>query len=506
MGNNLNQITSCSKTCDCGNLGNLILKETDDNIIDTEKKKEKHKKYFESKNSFQITKETSSTGQIFSNQIIAYLNDNKSDSKNDNNTSNHNNINTLRSTNVHSHRNNNNSINSTNNNDNNMNIKNNLNLNRNNVTKEIIEDNSSIYDDKQDSFVKMENKKDDRVRKLDKCFAIQISKIEEKTEKSLESGMIKNYSKNNLNLESANMEDFINIFENRNIENEGITIDFESDKVLFKGKLDDKLKINGKGKMYFKDGRIYEGIFINGKLNGEGKYTNSSGDIFEGNFVGGILSGKGKIIKLKENNNNNSRSKSRITFNNKSRNNISNISAEDKNKKKTYVGDIKYFKKEGHGIETCDDYRYEGSFHDDMKNGKGVLQYLNSDDKYEGEFKDDKITGYGYYVWENGHTYKGDFIEGKMDGKGIYKWPDGIEYEGEYKNNIREGKGIFKFKNGIYFDGNFVNGRPDGKGKLVYETEYIDAEYKNGKFVGDLKQTMKELKLSVISKCKSNEI
>ena len=501
MGNNLNQIASCSKTCDCGNLGNLILKETNDSIIDTEKKKGKHKKYFESKNSFQITKETSSTGQIFSNQIIAYLNDNKSDSKNDNNTSNHNNINTLRSTNVHSNKNNNNSINSINNNDNNMNAKNNL--NKNNVTKKNIEDSISIYDDKQDSFIKIENKKDDGIRKFEKCFAIQISKIEEKTEKSLESGMFKNQSKMNLNLESANFEEFINIFENRNIENEGITIDFESDKVLFKGKLDDKLKINGKGKMYFKDGRIYEGIFINGKLNGEGKYTNSNGDIFEGNFVGGILSGKGKIIKLKENNN--IRNKSKINYS-KSRNNNSNISVEDKNKKKTYVGDIKYFKKEGHGIETCDDYRYEGSFHNDMKNGKGVLQYLNSDDKYEGEFKDDKITGYGYYVWENGQTYKGDFIEGKMDGKGIYKWPDGIEYEGEYKDNIREGKGIFKFKNGIYFDGNFINGRPDGKGKLVYENEYIDAEYKNGKFVGDLKQTMKELKLSVISKCKSNEI
>ena len=502
MGNNLNQIASCSKTCDCDNLGNLILKETDDSIIDTEKKKGKHKKYFESKNSFQITKETSSTGQIFSNQIIAYLNDNKSDSKNDNNNSNHNNINTLRSTNVQSNRNNNNSINSINNNDNNINAKNNLNLNKNNVTKEIIEDNSSIYEDKQDSFIKMENKKDEGIKKFENCFGIQISKIEDKTEKSLESG-IKNQSKINLNLESVNLEEFINIFENRNIENEGITIDFESDKVLFKGKLDDKLKINGKGKMYFKDGRIYEGIFINGKLNGEGKYTNSNGDIFEGNFVGGIISGKGKIIKLKENNN--IRSKSKIN-NNKSRNNISNISVEEKNKKKTYIGDIKYFKKEGYGIETCDDYRYEGSFHNDMKNGKGVLQYLNSDDKYEGEFKDDKITGYGYYVWENGQTYKGDFIEGKMDGKGIYKWPDGIEYEGEYKDNIREGKGIFKFKNGICFDGNFINGRPDGKGKLVYETEYIDAEYKNGKFVGDLKQTMKELKLSVISKCKSNEI
>jgi hypothetical protein len=263
-----------------------------------------------------------------------------------------------------------------------MNVKNNLNLNKNNVTKEKIEDNSSIYSDKQDSFVKMENKKDDGMKKLDKCFAIQISKIDEKTEKSLESGMIKNYSKMNLNLENANMEDFINIFENRNIENEGVTIDFESDKVLFKGKLDDKLKINGKGKMYFKDGRIYEGIFINGKLNGEGKYTNSNGDIFEGNFTGGILSGNGKIIKLKDHNNN-SRSKSRISFNNKSRNNINNIYAEDINKKKIYVGDIKYFKKEGHGIETCDDYRDEGSFHDDMKNGKGILQYLNSNDNYE---------------------------------------------------------------------------------------------------------------------------
>ena len=98
---------------------------------------------------------------------------------------------------------------------------------------------------------------------------------------------------------------------------------------------------------------------------------------------------------------------------------------------------------------------------------------------------------------QNGHSYKGDFIDGKMHGNGLYRWPDGSEYEGEYKENIREGKGRFKWKNGIYFEGNFVDGKPNGKGKMIYENEFINVEYKDKKFVGDLKETMRNLLKSI---------
>ena len=41
-----------------------------------------------------------------------------------------------------------------------------------------------------------------------------------------------------------------------------------------------------------------------------------------------------------------------------------------------YEGDIKYFMKEGYGTEKCDEYNYEGYFHNDKKNGQGSIIYL----------------------------------------------------------------------------------------------------------------------------------
>ena len=522
MGINCSQFPGCNNKCDCGNLDSLPLDENikDDNINERTKKTNKQKKFFETKNSFQITKENSNIGQFFSNQIIAYIN-NKSDSKNENNISihNNNNPNTCRNTNAQTNSkfNNNNSIYFSINKDNNNNINDNSNNNcknyksnnnisinsikfKNNVTVEKKnEDYSSLYDDNKDSFKKMENKSEEDVKKFEKGSLNQISKIEEKKEKTLENGKEKYQS--NINLDNANIEDLMNIIEKKNIENEGTIIDYNGEKCTFKGELNDKKKINGKGKILFKDGRIYEGNFVEGKLNGEGKYIDSNGDIYEGIFRDGNLSGKGTIIKIKE-----KRNKSILSNNSKNslnkEENISN-SIDKNNYKITYIGEIKDFKKEGQGTEICSEYKYEGNFKNDKKNGYGVLTYLKSKDKYEGEFKDNKITGYGYYIWENGHSFKGDFVDGKMNGKGLYKWPDGIEYEGEYKDNIREGIGRFKWKNGVIFEGNFIKGKPDGKGKMIYEFESIDAEYRNGSFVGDFKNTIKNLKLSVISKSKN---
>ena len=83
-----------------------------------------------------------------------------------------------------------------------------------------------------------------------------------------------------------------------------------------------------------------------------------------------------------------------------------------------------------------------------------------------------------------------------MNGKGLYKWPEGSQFEGEYKDNLREGKGKFTWKNGICFEGYFSNGKPCGKGKMIYENKSIDVEYKDKRFIGDLNQTLKNLKLN----------
>ena len=238
---------------------------------------------------------------------------------------------------------------------------------------------------------------------------------------------------------------------------------FEGEQCVFNGELNQREPLCGKGLLQLNNGAKLEGYFINGKLNKYGKYTDQNGTIFEGEFQNGVLNGKGKIIQLKQNKN-----KSRSC-------DILNTI--------TYNGDIRDFKKEGYGEEICQDYAYEGYFHNDKKHGKGKIKYIQTGDKYEGDFLDGLITGYGKYVWSNKCEYTGNFINGEMDGKGLFKWPDGCEYEGDYVKGIRKGIGKFTWSNGNSFKGVFKNGKPNGKGLVLCNGVSFKAEYKNGNFL-----------------------
>ena len=219
--------------------------------------------------------------------------------------------------------------------------------------------------------------------------------------------------------------------------------------------------LTGRGVLYLRNGKKYEGNFINGELNGWCRYINSKGVCYEGLFINGILNGKGEIIKIDEN-----------------------------LRKNIYKGDIKNFKKEGKGKEKTNDFSYEGEFVNDMKHGNGKIFYYNNGDYYEGQFYNGLITGKGFYKWKNQHTYFGDFVCGKMHGKGLYKWTDGNQYEGEYINNIKEGQGEFKWNDGKIYKGRFENGKPHGKGLLTIKGITFDAIFDNGTYLGDLKEAM----------------
>ena len=302
-------------------------------------------------------------------------------------------------------------------------------------------------------------------------FFGQVSKIEEnETDNKY---LYNRKSKNSLKelIQVFNKEINNNI--NKNYKENNLIINYEGEQCLYNGELDNKYQLNGEGCLKFKNGKIIEGNFIDGKLNGFGKYTDENGNYYEGEFTNGELNGNGKIIKIKENINNKSMNSTRKLLN-----------------KVIYTGIIKNFKKEGLGKEICSDYIYEGNFQNDMKNGKGKINFINTGDFYEGEFTNDKITGYGKYIWANKHQYIGDFIDGEMNGKGKYKWPDGSEYMGEYVNNKREGEGKFKWSNGTIFEGIFHNGKPKGKGKMTYKGTSVNSEFKDG----HLKVEKKELK------------
>ena len=237
---------------------------------------------------------------------------------------------------------------------------------------------------------------------------------------------------------------------------------YKGERCLYKGEININNNFNGYGILYMKNNiTYYEGNFINNDFTGWGRHINNNGVCYEGFFIKNILNSKGEIIQIDENGN-----------------------------KNIYKGDIINFKKEGKGIEENKNFKYEGDFLNDIKHGKGKIIYFNSGDFYEGEFKNGEINGFGFYIWKNKHSYEGNFINGKMHGYGIYKWPDGNIYEGQYKNNIKEGEGEFIWKDGRKFKGNFKNGRPHGQGILTIDNLTLDAEFVDGKFIGDLKSEM----------------
>ncbi len=244
-------------------------------------------------------------------------------------------------------------------------------------------------------------------------------------------------------------------------EEDGQIIDYHGKKFLYNGELDKNQKPVGFGVLYM-EGKKYEGNFIKGKLIGLGRFINEEGVCFEGIFENGNLISKAKIIK------------------------------NENGQKLTYYGEVVDFKKNGKGEETCEDYKYTGEFLDDLRHGKGRLEFLKEGSVYEGDFIKGQMTGKGIYTWGNKQRYEGDFVNGIKHGKGLYIWSDGYEYNGEYVNGIREGRGIYKWKDGRVFEGMFKNGKPDGKGNLTYKGITILCEYKNGKQLTDTKKLLKQ--------------
>ena len=89
------------------------------------------------------------------------------------------------------------------------------------------------------------------------------------------------------------------------------------------------IKKNGKGKEYYKDGKIkYEGDFINDEYDGEGEYHSENGEVYSGQFKNGKRHGNGRISfkndVLKEGTFNNDQFISDESYKNDNQDNYSN--------------------------------------------------------------------------------------------------------------------------------------------------------------------------------------
>ena len=53
---------------------------------------------------------------------------------------------------------------------------------------------------------------------------------------------------------------------------------------------------SGKGKYYFSNGDVYNGIFVNGLINGKGTFINKKGEKYVGFFKNGKKDGEGSLF------------------------------------------------------------------------------------------------------------------------------------------------------------------------------------------------------------------
>ena len=294
-----------------------------------------------------------------------------------------------------------------------------------------------------------------------------------------------------------------------NGEPKGFFFIYNNNKVItFKGYLlkDFSIDPNKKGKLYYKNGAMYDGYFLNNKMNGFGTYYYPTGSSFTGTFSNGKFNGGGKFfydngfiseIRVYKDN-------EIISTGKKMREDYTDPNAEN------FINEIKrsYPQVIEHILEIPplrDNLReliwvkttynntgdiYIGQMNDDNQlYGKCCIIYANSSriKYFVGYIQDNQFFGEGtYYSDKWDRIFEGKFEYGKKNGFGILRKEDGTTYAGEFRNDQPNGKGVLYFHNEKNrFEGNFVDGYPNDKGYLISNGYMVKQEivYSNGNVI-----------------------
>ena len=235
----------------------------------------------------------------------------------------------------------------------------------------------------------------------------------------------------------------------------------------FKGKF--KSFFPYKGTMTYTDGKIIDGCFEKGKANGKARITYPNGDIYEGMLTDDFYEGEGKL----------------------------SIAA----KSLEFTGSFKKGKKNGKATaEFNDRLYYEGNFLEDAFDGK-VTFHRNPGEKMTIEFEKGQIKSEIEITFPDGSHFKSNNAvqktkttnsvsppQIKFDSNvfdipftGTLNYPNFDRYEGQLISGLREGNGKYIFAKGDVFTGTYVKDKAEGEGKL---------EFKGGSFM--LKGTWKD--------------
>ncbi|KAF0704312.1 hypothetical protein AaE_015003 [Aphanomyces astaci] len=94
-----------------------------------------------------------------------------------------------------------------------------------------------------------------------------------------------------------------------------------------------------------------------------------------------------------------------------------------------------------------------------MRHGRGT--FINGPEKYNGSWHKDQMEGKGVYSFASGASFEGEFRNNLFAGDGEYRWSDGATYVGGWANSKMHGTGCYKDKDGVEWKGSFVNGKYD---------------------------------------------
>ena len=222
---------------------------------------------------------------------------------------------------------------------------------------------------------------------------------------------------------------------------------------------------HGLGDFWSGDGAFsYKGSWVDDQFEGRGVLRLQNGDVYRGEFLNGSKQGSGSLTHYKRAN------KAVPHY--------------------VYTGEWEDDMKHGKGkVEYTSGDRYEGEWRLDKKHGVGKFTYKTGD-FYEGEWAQGKKCGSGRFVGVNGDSYTGDYLEGKRHGSGKQIYKNGV-YEGDFYNDMKHGKGKYVWSDGYHYEGDWFENKRNGHGKETYSNgnQYVggwknDRRHGKGKFVG----------------------
>ncbi|KAK6315502.1 hypothetical protein J4Q44_G00150310 [Coregonus suidteri] len=138
---------------------------------------------------------------------------------------------------------------------------------------------------------------------------------------------------------------------------------------------------------------------------------------------------------------------------------------------------------------------YEGSFHDNIRQGHGMLSsgklIGSSSSVFVGQWLQDKKMGYGVFDdITRGDKYMGLWVDDQRQGNGVVVTQFGLYYEGAFSNNKMMGTGLLVSDDDTAFKGEFSDDwTPNGKGTLSMSNgDFIEGLF-SGEWTSGLKIT-----------------